>query len=93
MISTDEMNILLALKRLGKRNGFFPPVMMTLKEQFNDMDYNTFIQHVLTLQKHGYLRIAAGKSRGVFISPAGLALAEQLESDKPDFIPSFCATS
>jgi hypothetical protein len=93
MISTVEMNILLALKRLGKRNGFFPPVMMTLKDQFNDMDYNTFIQHVLTLQEHGYLRIAAGKSRGVFISPTGLAIAEQLENDKPDFIPSFCATS
>lgn len=92
MISTVEMNILLALKRLGKRNGFFPPVMMTLKDQFTELDYNTFMRHVLILQDKGYLRVAAGKSRGIFISPAGTALAEQLESDRPEFVPSFCST-
>ncbi|KDE40257.1 hypothetical protein ADINL_0849 [Nitrincola lacisaponensis] len=93
MISTVEMNILLALKRLGKRNGIFPPVMMTLKDQFAELDYNTFFKHLMVLQEQGYLKIAAGKSRGIFISPAGVALAEQLENDRPEFIPSFCATS
>ncbi len=93
MISTVEMNILLALKRLGKRNGFFPPVMRTLKEQFNEMDESTFLHHVTVLQDHGYLKIAAGKSRGVFISQTGLALAEQLENDRPDYIPSFSMQS
>lgn len=92
MISTVEMNILLTLKRLGKRNGFFPPILMTLKEQFPDMDYNTFFKHVLVLQDHGYLRIAAGKSRGVFISQAGTQLAEQLENDRPNFTPSLCSS-
>lgn len=93
MISTIEMNILIALKRLGKRNGVFPPIMLTLRNQFSELEYNEFFQHMLVLQDKGYLKIAAGKSRGIFITPAGTALAERLEQGYPDYTAELCLTS
>lgn len=93
MISKVERDMLLALKRLGKRNGMFPPAMMSLKDQFNDMDDGTFTQHLSTLREHGYLRIAAGKSRGLFITPSGLELAEKHENAKPEDSSNLCVSA
>lgn len=93
MISTIEMNILIALKRLGKRNGVFPPVMLTLRNQFSELEYNEFFQHMLVLQDKGYLKIAAGKSRGIFITPAGTALAARLEQEYPSYTAELCSVS
>jgi len=81
MLNSSEMAILVALKRLGKREGIFPPIMLTLKNQFEDMEYNVFFQHVMSLQDKGYLKVASGKARGLFISKEGFALAEALEQE------------